>query len=104
MTDRRLRSEPLVDLDIEWAFLWYENEREGLGHEFLEEVRAAYNRIIAWPLGHHHLQAGIRRGLLRRFPYAVYFVVDDDDVVILAVLHTSRDPATWQRRRPDAAQ
>jgi plasmid stabilization system protein ParE len=43
--------------------------------------------------------SGIRRALLRRFPYAVYFAVERDVVVILAVLHVSRDPAEWQRRR-----
>jgi len=36
---------------------------------------------------------------LRRFPYAAYFAVESDVVVVLAVLHVSRDPAEWQRRR-----
>lgn len=40
-----------------------------------------------------HLRSGIRRALVHRFPYAVYFAVEDDVVVVLAVLHASRDPA-----------
>jgi plasmid stabilization system protein ParE len=43
------------------------------------------------------LRAGVRRALLKRFPYAVYFAVEGDVIVILTVLHVSRDPATWQR-------
>jgi plasmid stabilization system protein ParE len=99
VTDYGLLSEPRADLDIEAAFVWYENERPGLGLEFLDELRAAYHRIANGPLGYQDLRSGIRRALLRRFPYAVYFVVDEDVVIVIAVLHVSRDPAEWQRRR-----
>ena len=44
MTAHRLVSEPRVDLDVAAAFEWYENERAGLGHEFLDELRATYDR------------------------------------------------------------
>jgi hypothetical protein len=46
----RLVSEPPVDLDVEAAFEWYENERPGLGVEFLDELRTAYQRITDGPL------------------------------------------------------
>jgi plasmid stabilization system protein ParE len=52
--------------------------------------------------GYQDLRLGIRRALLRRFPYAVYFAVDGDVVVVIAVLHASRDPAEWQRRRGES--
>ncbi len=69
------------------------------GLEFLEELRAAYTRIITRPLGYQDVGLGTRRALLRRFPYAVYYVIGNDVIVVLAVLHASRDPAEWQRRR-----
>ena len=97
MTEYRLISEPRVDLDVEAAFEWYENERPGLGLEFLDEVRTAYGRIIDGPLKYQVLRSGIRRTLLKRFPYAVYFTIDGADIVIVAVLHAGRDPAEWQR-------
>ena len=99
MTEYRLVSEPRADLDIEAAFHWYENEQPGLGLAFLDELRATYDRIINGPLGYQELRSGIRRGLVKHFPYAVYFFVEVDVVVVLAVLHASRDPAEWQRRR-----
>ena len=99
MTQYRLLSEPPADLDVEAAFEWYEHERAGLGLEFLDELRATYNRIAAGPFKYQELRGGIRRALLRRFPYAVYFAIDGDIVVVVAVLHASRDPAEWQRRR-----
>lgn len=50
MTQFKLVSDPRADLDIEVAFQWYENEQVGIGIEFLDELRAAYNRIIDGPL------------------------------------------------------
>ena len=85
---------------MEAAFTWYENEQSGLGDDFLDELHACYERILRFPLGYQSLDDGIRRALLRRFPYGVYFTVDGDAVVVLTVLHARRDPAEWQRRRP----
>lgn len=101
MTRHGLLADPRVDLDVEATVRWYERQRPGLGLEFLEELRAAYTRIITRPLGYQDVGLGTRRALLRRFPYAVYYVIGNDVIVVLAVLHASRDPAEWQRRRED---
>ena len=93
-----IEAELAVEADVEAAFNWYEREEPGLGFEFLEELRAAYQRILAHPLGYQDLRLGIRRALTRRFPYAVYFSIEEDIIVILAVLSTGRDPEEWQRR------
>jgi toxin ParE1/3/4 len=99
VTEYRLISEPQADLDVEAAFDWYEKEQPGLGLEFLDELRATYDRIADGPLRYQELRSGIRRALARRFPYAVYFAIEADIVVVVAVLRASRDPAEWQRRR-----
>jgi plasmid stabilization system protein ParE len=99
VTEYRLVAEPRTDLDVAAAYQWYETERTGLGLEFLGQLSTAYDRIVSDPLRYRELESGIRRALLRRFPYAVYFAVESDVVVVLAVLHVSRDPAEWQRRR-----
>jgi toxin ParE1/3/4 len=94
----RFEAEPAVEFDVESAFDWYESEEPGLGMDFLEQLRAAYRRILENPLGYQELRSGIRRALTRQFPYAVYFSIEADTILILAVLHTARDPAEWQRR------
>ena len=99
MTEYRLISEPAVDLDVEAAFEWYEREQAGLGVDFLDELRATYNRIADGPLKYQELRGGIRHALFKRFPYTVYFAVEGDIIIVVAVLHASRDPAEWQRRR-----
>ena len=99
MTEYRLVAQPQVDLDIAAAFDWYDKEQAGLGREFLGEFRGTYYRVVNGPLKYQPLRSGIRRALVRRFPYAVYFAVEGEVIVVLAVLHVSRDPAEWQRRR-----
>jgi len=94
-----LISDSAADLDVAAAFEWYEGEKPGLGMEFLDELRATYERVQDGPFRYQDLRAGIRRALLRRFPYAVYFAVEQHLVVVVAVLRASRDPAEWQRRR-----
>jgi len=93
-----IEAERAVEADVEAAFNWYEGEEPGLGLEFLEELRAAYHRIVDHPLGYQDLRSGIRRALTRRFPYAVYFSIEEEAIVIVAVLSTARDPEEWQQR------
>jgi len=94
----RLETTPAVELEVEAAFEWYEHEQTGLGFEFLGELRAAYRRIVDNPLAYQILRSGIRRALTRRFPYAIYYSIEAEVLVILAVLHTARDPVEWQQR------
>lgn len=98
MKSYRLEATPGADLDVEAAFDWYEGEEPGLGFAFLDELRIAYQRILDHPLGYQDLRSGIRRALTRRFPYGVYFSIEGETIVIVAILSTARDPAEWQRR------
>lgn len=98
MRQYTLEATPAVEIDIEAAFDWYEREEAGLGFEFLNQLRAAYLRILDHPFGYQDKRSGIRRALTRQFPYAIYFSVEEHVIVILAVLHTARDPAVWQKR------
>ena len=92
MKEYRLEAILAVELDIEAAFEWYEREEFHLGIEFLDELRAAYVRILNHPLAYQDLRSGIRRALTRRFPYAIFFSIEAEVIVILAVLHAARDP------------
>lgn len=93
----RIESEPEADAEIKWAVTWYESEVPGLGIQFLEELRAAYERLQPGPLKYRRLRGDIRRALTQHFPYAIYFSVEDDLILILTVLHVARDPAEWQK-------
>jgi plasmid stabilization system protein ParE len=94
----RLEATPAVELDIEAAFEWYEREEAGLGIQFLDELHTAYVRILEHPFGYRKLRSDVRRALTRQFPYCIYFSVEANTIVVLAVLHSARDPEEWQQR------
>src|SRR5436305_1637292 len=97
MTPRlSLRGE--AEADIEAAAQWYEDQRPGLGLEFTRAVRAALATIEREPLRYPSARGEVRRALLRRFPYAVYFIADASETVVIACLHVRRDPQAWQSR------
>lgn len=84
--------------DIEAAAEWYEERRAGLGGEFLRAVRAALAAVERGPEQFGVAREPIRRALLRRFPYAVFYVVEPAQIVVIACLHARRDPHVWQSR------
>ncbi|MBX3319798.1 MAG: type II toxin-antitoxin system RelE/ParE family toxin [Nitrospira sp.] len=95
---RRLVVQRQSDLDIQAAALWYEDQRPGLGRRFLGELDEVFHRIESNPKQFPQLEHEVRRALLHRFPYGVYFIEGPDDVAILAVLHLHREPDMWKSR------
>lgn len=86
--------------DLGETYAWYEARRPGLGEEFLSAVDACVSAIARSPESHAVLCETHRRALIRRFPFAVYYDYEDDVVTVWAVLHTSRDSASWRERLP----
>jgi plasmid stabilization system protein ParE len=80
-----LESFDSADADIETAFQWYQTEQAGLGLEFLDALRTAYRRVVDNPFKYQELRSGIRRILTKRFPYAVYFVIEGETIFVFAV-------------------
>jgi toxin ParE1/3/4 len=93
----RLRALPEVSDDIAGAANWYRQERHDLGVEFTEAVYVFLDEIFATPLTRRLAYKEYRRGFMKRFPYAVYYRVSKDEVVISLVFHTARNPATIRR-------
>jgi plasmid stabilization system protein ParE len=79
------------------AYEWYENQSPGLGTEFELAFELQLKRLEQVPLLYAELIPGIRRTLLPRFPYSVFFVVRNDLVHVLAVIHNARNPKKWPR-------
>jgi toxin ParE1/3/4 len=94
----RLQLRPEASADIAEAFSWYEDQRPGLGSEFEAELHRTFGYITGMPLASRLVQRGIRRALLHRFPFSVYYGVTGDLIEIRAVLHYRRHPRQWIRR------
>lgn len=89
---------PEAEDDIAEAITWYGRKRNGLSEEFLLCVEEALERIGRHPHGATEVYPGVRRVLLRRFPYGVFYQVTSDLIATIAVYHNSRDPRGWQQR------
>ena len=92
----RLRSE--AELELMDAALWYEEQGLGLGHQFLDEALAAFSTITETPLMYPIVHRNTRRALIHRFPFGVYYRVETSTIVVVAVMHGSRDPRRWKTR------
>lgn len=92
----RLRPAALAELTDAWR--WYEEQREGLGDEFRACVDAAMAELGREPFAWPRVRGEARRRMVRRFPYAVIYLVERQYIEVLAVFHTSRDPKQWQGR------
>ena len=91
-----LRPEARAEFDE--AFDWYEQKRAGLGVEFAERVQAVFDRISAMPELHAVVHRDVRKALIRKFPYAVFYRVRVGRIVVLAVFHGKCDPELWRSR------
>jgi plasmid stabilization system protein ParE len=95
----RFHISALAEEDLDGAFVWYETQRESLGHAFLDAAEATFARIRRTPEQFPIVEREVRRALVRRFPYAVYFLATPDSVDVLACVHVRRHPRRWQSRR-----
>ena len=95
---RSVRVRPEAERDVESAFAWYEEQRAGLGREFLHELDVVYERIAKFPFLYAELYRGLRRARVRRFPVGVFYLVTPAEVRIVAVVHAARSPNVWRSR------
>ena len=88
-----------AESDIRDAYEWYEGKQENLGKSFMLDVELTLDRIEENTELYELVFASTRRALCRRFPYAIYFIVDNLNIVVVAVLHQRRRPSVWQNRK-----
>jgi hypothetical protein len=89
---------PEARIEFIEAIAFYEESREGLGVRLSHEVYATIKRITlgstAWP----RITDNTRRCFTRRFPFGVVYEIREDDILIIAVAHSSREPFYWRTR------
>ena len=89
----------LADREINEAASYYEEQAIGLGVDFLDEVENCLASVLEYPMGGPEVLSGVRRRLLRRFPYGILYSIKADSIRVLAVMHLKREPTYWVDRR-----
>jgi plasmid stabilization system protein ParE len=83
---------PLAEFDLREAQRWYEGQQPGLGARFRASVDAALQVISGSPRIFPVVHEGIRRASVKRFPYVLYFLLQEHRIVLVACLHVRRGP------------
>jgi len=94
--ETRFREE--AEMDLADAASWYEFQQQGLGDEFLNELLSTIQSVEKHPFGFPIVHRDVRRALIKRFPFGVFYRVESEFIVIFAVMHASRHPLRWQSR------
>lgn len=92
-----LRVRPEAEADMSEAYTWY--AQRGLGEELIEAIEDRLLQIQAHPRMYPVVHRDVRRARVRRFRYAIFYVLEPDAIAVLAVVHEARSPDHWQDRR-----
>ena len=88
-----------AEKDFESAYEWYEVQDPGLGKEFARCVDVKFASVQRNP---QHFQViadkEVRRALVNRFPFSIYFISEQELTTVFAILHQHRNPEYWKSR------
>lgn len=93
----KFRLLPPASQELLSAARYYQTAVPGLGFEFLAEIRSTIVRIVAHPKAWHPLDTEIRRCRTHRFPYGIIYTQENDNILILSVMHLHRHPDSWRK-------
>lgn len=94
----KLSFHPEAALELEDAAFYYEDCQPGLGRQLTDEIESAIQLLLAHPQAWTEIASGIRRVLVRRFPFGLLYSIGHDEIYILAVMHLNREPHYWKNR------
>ena len=94
----RLTVQPKAENDALRAYQWYESELAGLGLQFLDALDDGLERITANPLHYAELAGGVRRKLLEKFPFGLFYLFEDGEVIVISVMRHEQSPDIWKSR------
>jgi toxin ParE1/3/4 len=90
----------VAEQEFDDSIAYYENQRAGLGVEFRTVIEQLFQTIADNPERFCKASGDVRRAVVvRRFPFAVHFLIEPERIVVLSVFHTSRDPKQLKFRR-----
>jgi plasmid stabilization system protein ParE len=82
--------------DLTKAMDYYESQSDGLGEDFLDEYEKTISRICKFPAAWACVNPDLRRCLMRRFPYAVFYTVAAEEIIVTAIADLRMDPDSIQ--------
>src|SRR5258708_7489018 len=96
----KARFHDAAQVELAEAVDYYDEKTDGLGGRLLAEIRAATRRIEQYPEIAPEIDHAVRGKVLSTFPYTLMYVIDPDELFIVAVAHHSKNPGYWVDRLP----
>ncbi|MEM1326358.1 MAG: type II toxin-antitoxin system RelE/ParE family toxin [Bacteroidota bacterium] len=90
--------QPEAEDEIDDAFHYLDSIRTGLGFDFLALLSEVIGRLEDNPFQYQKILGEKRRAVIQKFKYSVIYLINNDEVFILAVIHGSRHPRKWKTR------
>jgi toxin ParE1/3/4 len=98
----QVTAHPNAIAELREAIRYYDSKSAGLGRRFFAEVEFFIGRIVAYPTLFVPRVSEVRRANLKRFPFNINFLVDGENIAIVAIAHNKRQPFYWLSRLPRA--
>lgn len=96
MKNIRFIKEALFDIDD--IILWYEYQREGLSYDFELCLEAGVGEIQRSSSAFQKRYKNVQILFIKRFPYGIHYIIKDDVIIVIGIIHTSRSPKNWSDR------
>ncbi len=94
----RIRFHSDADAELAEAREWYARQRSDLDAEFMQCIDEALMRIARDPHLYPIVYRSLRRAVVRRFPFAVFYELTTDETQVVAIFHSRRNPEIWKSR------
>lgn len=95
---KKVEYHPEARLEMQESAVWYDRQVDGLGLEFLLEIKRVESLITRNPATWPEYESGTRRYVMKRFPYAVIYLTSEESIQVVAVAHCRRKPGYWKDR------
>ena len=93
-----IRFTPEADAELTEARRWYSHNRQDLDLEFMQCIDDVLARVVSNPHFFPVVYRNLRRAVVRRFPFAVFYEITADEVQVVSVFHSRRNPEVWKSR------
>jgi len=87
---------PEAEKDLQEAYDWYEEQQSGLGDSFIQQVDQVFDQLLNNPKSFQKRYKEVRINLTDQFPFGVHYKIESKRIIVLAVLHSSRNPLNWR--------
>lgn len=96
--NRPIRMLPEARAEYDDAVDWYAEQRVALGKDFIAKIRQTLKQVFERPHMFPKVHGDVRKARVKTYPYAVFFRETADEIVVIAIFHSSRDPDLLRKR------